>query len=153
MVRGACRRWLRDGHAAEDVCQETFLVLLRKAPSIGKAEQLAGWLYRVAWRIALRVRTKAARREAREQGAAAAKVADPVAEVARRDLCSVVTAALNDLPQRYREALVLHYWVGLTSEEIARQVGCPLGSMSWRLGRGRELLHRRLSRLAYESAC
>jgi RNA polymerase sigma factor (sigma-70 family) len=151
-VRGVCRRWLRDGHAAEDACQETFLVLLHKARSIGKPELLAGWLHGVAWRVALRARTKAARRSAHERRTAADKVADPVADIARRDLGTIVAAAVNDLPATYREAVILHYWEGKTCEKIARQLGCPLGSMSWRLGRGRELLRRRLSGLANETA-
>jgi RNA polymerase sigma factor (sigma-70 family) len=81
------------------------------------------------------------------------KVADPIAEVARRELNTIVAAAVNNLPARYREAVILHYWEGKTCEEIARQLGCPLGSMSWLLGRGRELLRRRLSGLANETAC
>jgi RNA polymerase sigma factor (sigma-70 family) len=150
-VRAACVRCLRDHHAADDACQETFLVLLSNAGSLGQPERLAGWLYGVAWRVALRAKGRAARRGECEARAATARVGDPIAEAARRDLCASVAAVVNDLPGRYREALVLHYWEGKTSEEIARQVGCPLGSMSWRLGRGRELVHHRLTALAIDS--
>ena len=150
-VRAACLRCLRDRHAADDACQETFLVLLRNAGSLGQPERLAGWLYGVARRIALHAKARAARREEREAGAFVVPVADPVAEAARRDLCAAVAAAVDDLPGRYRKALVLHYWEGKTSQEIARQVGCPLGSMSWRLGQGRVLVHRRLRALAIAS--
>ena len=150
-VRAACLRCLRDRHAADDACQETFLVLLRNAGSLGQPDRLAGWLYGVAWRVALRAKARAARRGECEVRPAAERVGDPVAEATRRDLCAAVAAAVYDLPERYRQALVLHYWEGKTSEEIAQQVGCPLGSMSWRLGRGRELVHRRLRELAIES--
>jgi RNA polymerase sigma factor (sigma-70 family) len=150
-VQAACVRCLGDRHAADDACQETFLVLLRNAGSLGQPDRLAGWLYGVAWRVALRAKTRAARRGECEARAATELVGDPIAEATWRDLCAAVAAAVDDLPGRYREALVLHYWEGKTSEEIARQVGCPLGSMSWRLGRGRELVHRRLRELAIES--
>ena len=149
-VRAACMRCLRDHHAADDACQETFLVLLRNAGSLGQPDRLAGGLYGVAWRVALRAKARAARRGECEVRPAAERVGDPVAEATRRDLCAAVAAAVYDLPERYRQALVLHYWEGKTSEEIAQQVGCPLGSMSWRLGRGRELVHRRLRELAID---
>src|SRR5947209_7370652 len=49
MVMGVCRRVLRDEHAAEDAFQATFMVLLRRANSIGRPELLANWLYGVAF--------------------------------------------------------------------------------------------------------
>src|SRR5262245_44393067 len=52
MVLGLCRSVLRDEHAAEDAFQATFLALVRKARSVRKGEALAGWLYRVAYRVA-----------------------------------------------------------------------------------------------------
>src|SRR5258707_14926097 len=56
LVLGPCRRLLRHEQDAEDAFQATFLVLLRKAPSIGKRQALARWLYKGAFRVALRVR-------------------------------------------------------------------------------------------------
>src|SRR5712692_1126944 len=64
MVRAVCRRVLRHAQDAEDAFQATFLTLVRKAGSIGKRESLGGWLYRVAYRVALRARDTAARRPA-----------------------------------------------------------------------------------------
>jgi RNA polymerase sigma factor (sigma-70 family) len=152
MVRAVCRRWVGDGHAAEDACQETFLVLFRKAHAIGKPALLAGWLFGVASRIAQRAQTKPARRWIHEHRVGSDQVADPAVEVARRELCTIVAAAVNDLPEGHRAALILHYWEGKTCEEIAGQLGCPTGSMSWLLGRGRELLRRRLRALGKEIA-
>src|SRR5258708_1580519 len=54
MVLGVCRRLLPDSCDAEDAFQATFLVLLRKAPSLGRRERVAPWLYGVALRTALR---------------------------------------------------------------------------------------------------
>ncbi|HEX5269874.1 MAG TPA: sigma-70 family RNA polymerase sigma factor, partial [Gemmataceae bacterium] len=56
LVLGVCRRVLHDTHAAEDAFQATFLVLVRKAPSLDRGKPLGSWLYTVAYRLALRAR-------------------------------------------------------------------------------------------------
>jgi RNA polymerase sigma-70 factor (ECF subfamily) len=61
LVLGICRRLLRREHDAEDAFQATFLVLVRKAASIGKRACLRSWLYSVAYRVALRARADSAR--------------------------------------------------------------------------------------------
>src|SRR5262249_12910786 len=56
MVMRTCHRLLGDAHAAEDAFQATFLVLARKAVSIRKRGSLGGWLYEVAYHLALRAK-------------------------------------------------------------------------------------------------
>src|SRR5271166_6315977 len=70
MVLRVCRTLLRDEHAAEDAFQATFLVLARKAPTIGARELLSNWLYGGASRTARKARAIAARRRIRDQHAA-----------------------------------------------------------------------------------
>src|SRR5262245_18021225 len=61
MVLGVCRRTLGDPHDADDAFQATFLTLARKAGSLARPGQLAGWLHRVARRVALKARATAGR--------------------------------------------------------------------------------------------
>jgi RNA polymerase sigma factor (sigma-70 family) len=151
MVLGVCRRVLRDAHRAEDAFQATFVVLMHKAPLIGQPERLANWLYGVAARVAGQAKVRAARCWAHERQAVPAPVADPAGEVAWRDLCTVLTAEVNRLPEKYRAPLLLCYWEGKTNGEAARQLGWPAGSISYRLARGREMLRERLTRCAGEA--
>src|SRR3954466_15168358 len=67
MVLGLCRRLLRHEHDAEDAFQATLLTLARKAGSIGRRCSLAGWLYTVAYRVALRARAGARLRALHER--------------------------------------------------------------------------------------
>jgi RNA polymerase sigma factor (sigma-70 family) len=146
MVLGLCQRILHDTHAAEDAFQATFLVLARKAASIGKRDAVASWLYKVASRVALRLRARAARRGAREE--ALAEVATPgrADDVAWRDLRPVLDEEIDRLPEKYRAPFVLCYLQGHTNEEAAEQLRCPKGTILSRLARGRERLRSRLAR-------
>src|SRR5262245_3413682 len=98
MVLGVCRRVLRDGHAAEDAFQATFLVLLRRAGALDRRRPLAGWLYTVAYHVALRARADAARRRRTEGAAAAPTHAEPQAELLWRELRPVLDEELGRLP-------------------------------------------------------
>jgi RNA polymerase sigma factor (sigma-70 family) len=143
-VLNVCRRLLRDDHDAEDACQATFLVLLRRAASIARPELLANWLYGVALRVAGKARARSMRQRLLERQCAVTHCADPLADLLRRDLGSLLVAEVQRLPKKYRAPLILCYLQGNTNAEAARLLRCPSGSMSYRLARGRELLRQRL---------
>ena len=67
MVLSVCRGILRDPHDAEDAFQATFLVLVKKGGTIRGRDALAGWLHRVAHRVAIQANTAAARRRTLER--------------------------------------------------------------------------------------
>src|SRR4051812_4155274 len=120
LVWRACRRVLGDLHAAEDAFQATFLVLARKAGSVGHPDALAGWLYGVARRVALKARS--ARPRLREQGLADAPAPadphpDPLAEVTARELLAVLEDEVGRLPEVYRLPVLLCCLEGLSQEE------------------------------------
>jgi RNA polymerase sigma factor (sigma-70 family) len=145
MVLGVCRRVLDNDHDAEDAFQATFLVLVRRAGSIGRPELLANWLYGVAYRTAKKARTAIRRRRRHERLAGSVPRAAPV-DAAWHEQQALLDEELQGLPDEYRAPLVLCYLEGKTHAEAARQLGCPPGSMSTRLARGRELLRERLEK-------
>ncbi len=146
MVLGVCQRVLNDPHDAEDAFQATFLVLVRKARAIAKRDSVGSWLYGVAYRTALKARAEAAKRRVRERQAERMVNADPLTDLAWRDLRPVLDEELNRLPQKYRAPLVLCYLEGKTNEEAAQQLGWTKGTVSGRLARARDLLRNRLTR-------
>src|SRR4051812_11735306 len=145
MVLGICRRTLGDSHLAEDAFQATFLVLVKKARTIGDCDLLANWLYGVAQRVARKAKAQAARRRVVEQHAAE-QAAGTSERSDQAELRSVIDEEIRRLPERYRAPLVLCHLEGLTHHEAARQLGCPVGTIESRLSRARERLRCGLSR-------
>jgi RNA polymerase sigma factor (sigma-70 family) len=145
MVLALGQRLLRNPHDAEDVVQATFLTLVRKAGSIGKGESLSSWLYKVAYRIALRARARAAKIIADSWPVEDVPDADAADEVAWRELRPLLDAAIEHLPEKYRAAVILCDLQGKTHREVAEQLGCPVGTVSTRVKRARQLLRKRLA--------
>jgi RNA polymerase sigma factor (sigma-70 family) len=149
LVFGVCRRVLGDSHAALDAFQATFLVLARKAGMLDKNSPLAGWLYKVAYHLALRLRGVAARRRRHEKKAAYGRseetTSESSADLEMQELREALRDELHRLPEEYRTPLILCYFGGQTHEEAARAIGLPRGSMAKRLGEGLERLRERLT--------
>jgi RNA polymerase sigma factor (sigma-70 family) len=146
MVVGVCRRVLNDPHEVEDAFQATFLILVRRARDIRDQDLLGPWLYGVAHRVAVRARAVASRRSDHERHVPVERAAQPDDDLQWRDLAPVLDAEVARLPERYRRPVVLCDLEGLTHEEAARQLGCPIGTVKSRLARARERLRGRLTR-------
>jgi RNA polymerase sigma factor (sigma-70 family) len=150
LVFGVCRRVLGQVHDAEDAFQATFLVLARKAASIAHGGAVAGWLYKVAYRVALAARTERTRRGHREKPldavADVAAVAEATCPAEQADLRALLDEELSQMPERFRAVAVLCYLEGKTVEEAARQLGCPRGTVASRLVRARARLRDGLTR-------
>ncbi|SIO08819.1 RNA polymerase sigma factor, sigma-70 family [Singulisphaera sp. GP187] len=145
MVLGVCRRLLVDPNDVDDAFQATFLVLVRRANSLGERDAIGHWLYGVAHRVALRARSEAAQRRWREPSMATPPVA-PETDVTTFELGPLLDEELGRLPTKYRAPIVLCHLEGFTHEEAANQLQWPLGTVKGRLVRARELLKVRLIR-------
>jgi RNA polymerase sigma-70 factor, ECF subfamily len=140
---------------ARDVCQETFLRAFRALPGFRGQAKFSSWLYR----IALNLCRDWVRRERRApvvqpppdtdlmELAAATEPSESIEElVARKDLAQAVERAMAVLPEEQRTAIVLKEYHGLTFQEIADLVGCPLSTVKTRLYQGLTVLRRELAK-------
>jgi RNA polymerase sigma factor (sigma-70 family) len=147
-VFGVCQRVLGDFHAAQDASQATFVILARKAGMLDRNSPLGGWLYRVAYHLALRSRAVAARQRTVDSEAGEATVAqdvtDSAVELEQREIQQVVREELQSLPEKYRTPLTLCYFDGQSHADAARSIGVPRGSMGKRIGEGLDRLRERL---------
>jgi RNA polymerase sigma factor (sigma-70 family) len=129
MVLGVCRRVLGDAHEAEDAFQATFLVLAKKAASAARHRSVGGWLYTVAFRVALRARARRAARTVRERpfdDPPAAADLDPAGEAGWREVGQVIDEEVSRLPEKYRLPFVLFHLEGRSNAEVAQELGCPV---------------------------
>jgi len=140
---------------ARDVCQETFLRAYRALPGFRGQAKFSSWLYR----IALNLCRDWMRRERRTPVVQAPEDVDLMElaarreptetiedRVARQDLSRAVERAMALLPGEQRTAIILKEYHGLTFQEIADVVGCPLSTVKTRLYQGLTVLRRELAR-------
>jgi RND family efflux transporter MFP subunit len=149
LVFGVCLGVLHDRHDAEDAFQVTFLALARHAGRIANREAVAGWLHKVAYRVALTARGRRARRDAREKLVGAADHLSDAPGVGApsedHELRGILDQEIGRLPERFRAAVVLCYLEGKSVDEAALRLGCPRGTVASRLARARERLRVRLA--------
>jgi RNA polymerase sigma factor (sigma-70 family) len=144
MVLAVCRRVLACLPDAEDVFQATFLLLARKAASIRKHESVGSWLHGVAYRLAVAAKTQARCRQVHERRAATMRKTETRPEATWQDIKAILDEGLQQLPEKYRTALVMSYLEGKSHEEAAAQLGCPLATFRNWVARGRKLLRKQL---------
>ncbi len=151
MVLGVCRHVLGDEHAADDAFQAVFLVLARRAGSIRRPDLLGPWLHGVAVRIARKARSRADRRRRREKSEVEMANVEsrddaPDPRPIRAEEAAAVHEEVDRLPERYRRAVILCHFEGLTHAEAARRLGCAPGTIGSLVSRARDLLRSRLAR-------
>ncbi|WP_406316406.1 RNA polymerase sigma factor [Streptosporangium sp. NBC_01639] len=128
-----------------DVISETFLTAWRRIGDVPEGEEALLWLYGVARRVLANQQRGASRRAVLAERLRAELATDrPLRPV---DL-EHVRAAFDQLPERDREVLALACWEGLTSERIAKVVGCTAIAARTRLHRARKRLASALERQA-----
>ncbi len=145
LVLSVCRRVLHHEQDAEDAFQAVFCVLARKADSIRRRAAVGAWLHAVACRIARKARARRGRRPVPTSDLPDIPAAEGSPEWAWKELRPILDAEVNRLPTKYRQAFILCYLEGLTNEQAAAQLGCPLGTVLSRLSRARERLRARLT--------
>jgi RNA polymerase sigma factor (sigma-70 family) len=152
MVLAVCRQLLRRPHDADDAFQATFLVLVRQANSIRVDQSLAPWLCSVAYRTARRAREIAARHRPLDLVPIETLSRSAPDEAYHFDLRPLLHEELDRLPGKFRDVIVLCHLEGKSHEEAARLLHWPIGTVSSRLSRGRQLLRSRLERRGLEVA-
>ncbi|HUR53992.1 MAG TPA: sigma-70 family RNA polymerase sigma factor [Gemmataceae bacterium] len=141
LVLRTCRAVLRDRHAAEDAAQATFLALARQAAAVGRTGTVAGWLFRVARRVAGRSRKRLPVSDADPDLVAAKEYTEPDVEAA-----AVLHEELARLPDRYRLPVLLCFFEGHSHAEAARLLGWPVGTVAGRVARAKSRLAASLTR-------
>ncbi len=149
LVWGQCRHVLANEADADDAFQTTFLVLARSARSIRAAARLGPWLHAVAHRVCLKIRRAGARRKRREQTAATAEGARPVADSVWDRAAAALHEEVHRLPDALRVPFVLCCLEGLEPTVAAKHLGLKWGTFSARLSRAKQSLIDRLARRGF----
>jgi RNA polymerase sigma factor (sigma-70 family) len=145
-VRSTARRVLGDADEAQDIAQAVFLTLAQKARSLRKDMPLAGWLHRVAWRLALDARKSRERRRNREEQAMQESESPTPPPDDNQLPREELDAALERMPEKYRLPLVLFHLEGYSLSDVAECLGLNPSTVGTRLDRARDLLRRKLVR-------
>ena len=145
---GLLLRILHNSEEAEDVLQEVFLQVWRRAADFDENRgRPFTWLVTLARSRAIdRLRNLAARDRVALAGARepSEEVSDAVDDALKSEQKSVVTTALAQLPEEQQQPLLLAYYDGLTQSEIAKKLNAPLGTVKTRMRAGLKKLREQL---------
>jgi RNA polymerase sigma factor (sigma-70 family) len=143
----AARRMVRDPHLAEDVTQAVFVALAVKAGQLTDRGHLSGWLHRTARNIAAQTVRAIERRRAREQEAAImTELLSPESESSWQAIAPQLDAALDELGEADRDALVLRYFYKQSAEEMGRGLGISAEAAQKRVNRAMDRLRELFSK-------
>lgn len=142
-VRSLARSLVADPGRADDLAQETLIAALEKPPASGVP--LRAWLRGVLHKLAASRRRSDERRAARHALLEPAEHAPSSAELASQlEMERKLVREVLALAEPFRRTLLLRYFQGLSSAEIARRTGAPEGTVRWRLKRAIDALRARL---------
>jgi RNA polymerase sigma-70 factor (ECF subfamily) len=152
-------RMVRDVDLVEDIAQESFIRAYRALHQFRGDAQFYTWLYRIAVNTAKKtlldlkhdpLLTEAALRPAGDDDETFQPGNEPIAEetpeslLAAREIAAAVQAALEALPEDLRQAVTLREIEGLSYEDIATVMACPIGTVRSRIFRAREAISARV---------
>ncbi len=149
-------RLVRDQAEVEDVTQEAFIKAYRALPSFRGDSAFYTWLYRIGINTAKNYLVTNGRRpptstafssEDAEGFDDADQLRDmntPENELASKQIAEIVSATMDELPEELRTAITLREIEGLSYEEIAEIMNCPIGTVRSRIFRAREAIAEKL---------
>lgn len=148
-------RYVRDADEVRDVAQEAFIKAYRAIPRFRGDSQFYTWLYRIAINTAKNHLVSRSRRppssdvdiedaDYRDDADMLRDSEDPESALARDQLQSTIHEALTQLPDDLRSALTLREFDGLSYEQIADILECPVGTVRSRIFRAREFVDQRI---------
>ena len=149
-------RMLRDQSDVEDVMQEAFIKAYRALPQFRGDSASYTWLYRIAintarnWMSSQGRRPSAPNGNQTEDGETFSEIDNltdnntPESMLASREIAESVDQTIQDLPAELRTAIVLREIDGLSYEEIAETMSCPIGTVRSRIFRAREAIAAKL---------
>jgi len=148
-------RYVRDPAEAEDIAQEAFIKAYRALPRFRGDSAFYTWLYRIAINTAKNLLAARGRSpvsydidQDSEDGSGMESymkdMATPEALAMTDEIRSTVNHAIDQLPEDLRTAIVLRELEGLSYDEIAQAMSCPVGTVRSRIFRAREAIDARL---------
>jgi RNA polymerase sigma-70 factor, ECF subfamily len=149
-------RLVRDPGEVEDVTQEAFIKAYRALPTFRGDSAFYTWLYRIGINTAKNYLVAAARRaptatemdadeaEGHEDGEQLRDINTPESVLMSRQIAETVNQAMSGLPEELRSAIALREIEGLSYEEIATVMNCPIGTVRSRIYRAREAIAEKL---------
>ena len=137
---------------AQDIVQETFIKAYHRLPQLRKSDNFAGWLYRIAARLCIDYfRAKGHRALSLEKARERQKELLLDTERGASEFLSELLDLLHNLPEKYREVVILRFIGEFTCNEISRYLGEPEGTIRNRLFRANELLKEHLRQVIKKS--
>ncbi len=157
-VQAIVSRFVRDRDEIADVSQEAFIKAYRALPKFRGDSQFYTWLYRIAVNCAKNYLLSRSRRppgsdidmDDSEQFSGDLRLAElenPENALARDQLAAALEAVIEGLPQELRSAVTLREYDGLSYEEIAEVMSCPVGTVRSRIFRAREAIEAEIARV------